>query len=44
MALLNVDADIAEYWEFSDRGMFPIDNSNTAYKLGVNYFMYAITR
>jgi hypothetical protein len=44
MAILNVDADIAEYWEFSDRGLFPIDNSNTAYKLGVNYFMYALTR
>jgi hypothetical protein len=44
LAVLNVDADIAEYWEFSDRGMFPIDASNTAYKLGVNYFFYALTR
>jgi hypothetical protein len=44
LAIVNVDADIAEYWEFSDRGMFPIDASNTAYKLGVNYFFYALTR
>jgi hypothetical protein len=44
LAVVNVDADIAEYWEFSDRGMFPIDLSNEAYKLGVNYFMYALTR
>jgi hypothetical protein len=44
LAIVNVDADIAEYWEFSDRGMFPIDLSNEAYKLGVNYILYALTR
>lgn len=37
-------ADIAEYWEFSDMGYFPIDLSNESYKLGVNYMVYALTR
>ncbi len=44
LAIVNVDADIAEYWEFSAEGMFPIDLSNEAYKLGVNYILYALTR
>jgi hypothetical protein len=43
MALVNHNADIAEYWEFSDRGLFPVDLTNDAYKLGVNYFVYALT-
>lgn len=37
-------ADIAEYWEFSDEGYFPIDLSNESYKLGVNLMVYALTR
>jgi len=44
MVIVNYDNDVAEYWEFSDTGMFPIDLSNDAYKLGVNYIMYALTR
>jgi hypothetical protein len=44
MVIVNYDNDVAEYWEFSDTGMFPIDLSNDAYKLGVNYIMYAMTR
>jgi hypothetical protein len=43
MALVNHNADIAEYWEYSDRGYFPVDLTNDAYKLGVNYFVYALT-
>ena len=43
MAILNYNNDIAEYWEFSDRGFYPIDLSNEAYQFGVNYFMYALT-
>ena len=43
MALVNHNADIAEYWEFSDRGLFPMDLTNDAYKLGVNYFIYGLT-
>ncbi len=44
MVIINYNNDISEYWEFSDTGYFPIDLSNTAYKLGVNYLVYALTR
>ena len=43
MVVFNFNNDIAEYWEFSDRGYYPIDLSNEAYKLGVNYIIYALT-
>jgi hypothetical protein len=43
MAIVNYNTDIAEYWEYSDRGYYPIDLSNEAYKLGVNYIVYAMT-
>jgi hypothetical protein len=43
MVIVNYDNDISEYWEFSDRGYYPIDLSNEAYKLGVNYLVYALT-
>lgn len=44
LAIANYNNDISEYWEFSDVGMFPLDLSNEAYKLGVNYIVYALTR
>jgi len=44
MAVINYNGDMAEYWEFSDTGWFPIDLSNESYKLGVNYIVYALTR
>ena len=43
MVIANHQADIGEYWEFSDTGFLPIALSNEAYKLGVNYVMYAMT-
>jgi hypothetical protein len=43
MALANHNSDIAEYWEWSGQGWFPVDTTNEAYKLGVNYFIYALT-
>lgn len=43
MVMINYDNDIGDYWEFSDEGYFPVDLSNTAYKLGVNYVVYAMT-
>lgn len=43
MAVINYNNDIAEYWEYSDYGYFPIDLSNEAYKFGVNYIVYALT-
>jgi hypothetical protein len=41
---VNYNNDISEYWEWSDSGLFPVDLSNEAYKLGVNYIMYGMTR
>jgi len=43
MVMINANNDMAEYWEFSDRGYYAIDLSNEAYKLGVNYIIYAMT-
>jgi hypothetical protein len=43
MVVVNFNNDIAEYWEYSDLGYYPIDLSNEAYKLGVNYVVYAHT-
>ncbi|MCH7715429.1 MAG: DUF4159 domain-containing protein [Gemmatimonadetes bacterium] len=43
MVIANYNADIGEYWEFSDEGFLPIALSNEAYKLGVNYVIYAMT-
>ncbi len=43
VALANFNTDISEYWEFSDTGFKPIDESNEAYKLGVNYVIYGMT-
>jgi len=44
LAIVNYDYDVSEYWEFSDEGFFPIDLTNEAYKLGVNYIIYALSR
>jgi len=43
MVIINYNNDIAEYWEYSDRGYFSIELSNEAYKLGVNYVVYGLT-
>lgn len=43
MVVANFDNDIPEYWEWSGEGLFPFDTSNEAYKLGVNYAIYAFT-
>ncbi|MDT8368828.1 MAG: DUF4159 domain-containing protein [Longimicrobiales bacterium] len=44
MAIFNYNNDIAEYWEYSGTGYYPIDLSNEAFKFGVNYIVYAHTR
>lgn len=43
MVVINHDNDIGDYMEWSDRGFVPIQLSNEAYKLGVNYVVYALT-
>lgn len=44
LMIINTNNDLSEYWEFSDEGFFPVDQSNEAYKLGINYIVYALTR
>ena len=44
MVVANFDNDVPEYWEWSGEGLYPFDASNEAYKLGVNYFIYGLTR
>ena len=43
MVVANYNNDIGDYWEWSDAGFIPIDLSNDAYELGVNYIVYALT-
>jgi len=42
MLIVNYNHDIGEYWEWSDTGWIPIELSNEAYKLGVNYVVYGM--
>ena len=44
IAIANRDNDLGEYWEYSDTGTDPVDFSNEAFKFGVNYFVYGLTR
>ena len=43
MVLSNFNTDVSNYWEFSATGFTPVAESNEAYKLGVNYLVYALT-
>jgi len=43
MMVVNYNNDLGDYWEYSDYGYYPIDLSNEAYKIGVNYIVYAYT-
>lgn len=42
IAIVNFENDVGEMWEWSDRGFSPVP-STEAYKLGVNYLIYALT-
>lgn len=37
------NTDISQFWEWSGRGLRPIEQSNEAYKLGVNAIIYGLT-
>ena len=41
--IVNYNTDISQFWEWSGRGFRPFDETNEAYKLGVNYIMYGMT-
>ena len=41
--LVNYNTDVSQFWEWSGTGLRPIDDTNEAYKLGVNYIVYGLT-
>jgi hypothetical protein len=41
--IVNYNTDISQFWEWSGTGFRPIDDTNEAYKLGVNYLVYGMT-
>jgi len=43
MAIINFNTDISNFWEYSGSGMKPVDQSNEAFELGVNYIIYGLT-
>ena len=43
MVAVNYNTDISQYWEWSGRGLRPFDDTNEAYKLGINYLIYGMT-
>lgn len=43
MLVANLNYDASDYWQFSNDPFKPIEETNEAYKFGVNYIMYALT-
>ena len=43
MMIINYNNDVSDYWQWSNNPFSPIEDTNTAYKFGVNYVFYAIT-
>lgn len=43
LMMVNYNTDVSQFWEWSARGFKPIDETNEAYKLGVNYIVYGMT-
>jgi uncharacterized protein DUF4159 len=43
MVVINYNNDIGDYMEHSGQGLWPVNTSNDAYKLAINYIIYAMT-
>jgi hypothetical protein len=43
IALANWNNDLGDYWEWSAEGLYGSDPTNDAYRLGVDYIVYAMT-
>jgi hypothetical protein len=41
--MVNFNTDVSDFWEFSGSGFRLVSQDNEAYKLGVNYLVYALT-
>jgi hypothetical protein len=44
MMVINYSNDLGENWQFSSSGMQPLDRTNESWRLGINYYIYALTR
>jgi hypothetical protein len=44
MVIINYNNDIGDYMEWSGHGWWPVNITNDAYKLAVNYIIYGMTR
>ena len=42
--VINYNMDIGDYMEHSATGLYAVDPTNEAYKFGINYLMYGMTR
>ena len=43
MMIVNYSADIGDSWQWAGQGFIAVDATNEAFKLGVNYLVYALT-
>ena len=43
MVVINYNNDIGDYMEHSGQGWWPVNTSNDAYKLAINYIVYGLT-
>ena len=43
MMIINYNNDVSDYWQWSNNPFAPIEDTNSAYKFGVNYVFYALT-
>ncbi len=43
MMIVNFNYDVSDFWQWSDNAFAPIEETNEAYKFGVNYIIYALT-
>jgi hypothetical protein len=43
IAIVDFNNDIGEFMEYSGTGFYPVDESNEAFKIGVDFIIYAVT-
>ena len=43
MVAVNLNADMGDAWEHADDAFYPAEMTGHAYRLGVNYIIYALT-
>jgi hypothetical protein len=43
MVAINFNSDMGDAWEHADDPIYPVPMTALAYKLGINYIVYAMT-